>query len=118
TLGLLGKDLATDEAMSLVHTELHFQHLITGETFDFENVWQWLKTGNHRQQNVYQHLAEYQIHSANQSRLIDEQKTTLSEWHQHGNNLTQEIKNRDLALSDLEQHYQNLTQELSKRNLV
>lgn len=107
-LHLLGKDLSITEAMSLVRSELHLQQLLTGETSDFEQVWQWFKTGNHRHQNVHQRLSEYQSHAANQTHLIEEQKNTLAQWQQHCHNLTQEIGNRDLALSDLQRTIQSI----------
>lgn len=103
TLRLLGAELSTSEAEALVRYELDLQLALSGETTDFEQVWQWLKDGAQRQLNTHERLKE---------RLG--QDGALAQWQQHSRNLEQEVHQRDLALQDLRRHCDHLTEQVRR----
>lgn len=118
-LRLLGTELSTAEAETLVRQELDLQLALSGEASDFEQLWHWLKDSPQRQLNAHQRLTECLRQINTQDQRLTEyftQINTLAELQQHCRNLEQEVGNRDLALIDLRRHYDLLTAEAQKKD--
>lgn len=105
TLRLLGTDLSTAQAESLVLLELELQLTLSGDRLNFEQTWDWLKNGIKRQHNSHWRLTE-----------CLGQINAMAELQQHSRNLEQEINNRDMALVDLRRDRDHLAEEVKNKD--